>query len=68
MKSTIVALKSEAEFPRLMVLQDTNQVVLFTAPRIGTVVAGDYSPIGHHSDGWNFGSFKDFTGTVTLEN
>jgi len=45
-------------------------VVLFSAPRVGAVVAGQGKayPIGDHSVEWAAECFEDFHGEVTLSN
>lgn len=68
MKSTVSSrLVTSPVFPRLMVADD-GQVVLFIADRTGTVVKEGCDPIGDYSCSWHMPDFKDFTGTVTLEN
>jgi hypothetical protein len=68
MKTTIKEHQQcEKPFPKLMVSGDL--IVLFTNEHTGTVVhtVGGYS-MGYWDDSWKAYLFKDFHGTVTLEN
>ena len=64
-------------FPKLMVEKPeagTGAVVLFTAPKVGTVVYAGYDDeeppyeTGEHGTSWIMDCFKDFEGTVILSN
>lgn len=61
------------DYPKLRYcLSDKSLVVLFTAPKVGTVVNCGLFPerheIGQHKDCWNESAFQDFIGAVELEN
>lgn len=55
-------------FPKLMKLDESGQVVLFTNKVTGTVVTQGYWPIGTYKEEWVPERFKDFNGSVCLEN
>jgi len=56
-------------YPKLMV-SDDGQIVLMGSYGAGVVVrcAPTVSPVGFISRCWAMSCFKDYTGTVTLEN
>lgn len=61
------------DYPKLMYcLSDKSLVVLFTAPKVGTVVncrnADERHRVGSHQYEWNEIDFRDFIGVVELEN
>jgi hypothetical protein len=62
--------KKIVSYPKLRKSNLYGTIVLFVAPRMGTVVSagGGGNPIGYHSDSWSLESFEDFDGTVTLQN
>ncbi len=64
-------------FPKMMVHETSGVVVLFTSPKIGTVVYVDASAqsrvsestiLGQNTSLWSPREFSDFRGTITLEN
>ena len=56
-------------FPRLMVNDRTDLVVLFSDPDVGTVVSSkDACEVGDYVSDWIMDHFTDFEGTITLEN
>ena len=57
----VVTGKEEVSFPKPMISQ-TGTVVLFSEPRIGTVIVqgkGTLTEFAEHSDTWNMGLFTD---------
>ena len=70
MKSTLKQGKcSEKKYPKLM-QSDNGLMVLFTESSEGFVLydgGSDYC-IGYHSSTWHDDGFKDFDGTVELNN
>lgn len=72
MKSTVNCVDDtqEIKYPCLMEGKLTNMVVLFIAPRDGTVVyTGDSIwNEGFYTNTWHMDSFTPFNGTITLEN
>jgi hypothetical protein len=69
MKTTINE-KQEKPFPKLMEgkYQIGELIVLFTDKFTGKVVKSDFYPLGMSGKYWNPINFKDFHGTITLEN
>lgn len=70
MKTTIKEHKQEKPFPKLMV-SDTGVIVLFSDEINGVVIYDDTASfvIGEHNTNfWDMYEFKDFHGTITLEN
>ena len=60
------------DFPKLMV-SDAGRVVLFTDYDKGMLVGSTrkinaMEEIGYYSDNWCLSNFKDFKGSITLEN
>ena len=67
MKTTINEHKQEKPFPKLMHSDDL--VVLFTNDHTGTVICKVVGyTTGQWDDSWRTCLFKDFHGTITLEN
>ncbi len=59
----------ENSFPKLMIYTVSDLIVLMTSSMNGIVVAGNsYHELGKISDTWDMQHFKDFNGTVTLQN
>jgi len=58
------------QFPCLMLGRNSEQIVLFKAPKCGTVVSsGCYTANeGRYSTDWLMEVFEPFNGTLTLEN
>lgn len=59
------------KYPRIRVLKGSTLTILFTAPKVGTVLrdAGNsFYGVGHHAANWSEFDFEDFDGTVTLSN
>lgn len=74
-KATIVEKDTKSEFPVLMEIRNGNVVVLFIAPKKGTVVSSVNEPIykiGEYSETWaaynDQLTWKPFNGKVFLEN
>lgn len=73
-KATIVEKGTKSEFPVLMELRNGNVVVLFIAPKKGTVVSTKVATykIGEYSETWapynDKLTWKPFNGKVVLEN
>lgn len=74
-KATIVEKETKSEFPVLMELHKGNVVVLFIAPKKGTVVSSvneSVYKIGEYSETWAAYNdkliWKPFNGKVVLEN
>jgi hypothetical protein len=59
---------SELQFPKLMINSAGGDVVFMTSSRTGTVVYSGNFELGYTSSGWNTRYFKDYSGTITLEN
>ena len=60
--------KKEKPFPKLMIGRNNLSVVLFTAPRVGTVVhQGSGYAVGHYNTSWGT-LFDDYEGDVCLTN
>jgi hypothetical protein len=58
----------ELPFPKLMINSVGGDVVLMKSLGTGTIVyAGDFE-LGHTSSIWDTRCFKDYSGTITLEN
>ena len=58
-------------FPKLMCNEDFSKVIRFTSPKEGVIVflkGGSAYKVFEHSSGWNMNNFKDYNGTITLEN
>ena len=72
MKVTVNEMK-EIEYPWLGIHQD-GRVVLFSGVGIGTLIYYPYEfnaktyNTGFHNSNWFMGDFKEFKGTITLEN
>jgi len=61
--------KKVKEFPKLMINNGGNLIVLMTSDRCGVVVStNEFNKLGNISDVWSMDCFKDFNGTVTLQN
>ena len=59
----------EGEFPKLMINQGGNLIVLMTSVDIGTVLLSNKTyRMGYHSETWNTSTFSDYDGAVTLSN
>jgi hypothetical protein len=62
----------KTDFPKLMKYtgRDSNFVVLFSSAGLGMVVESqdDERPVGYYDDEWCINRFRDFHGSVTLEN
>lgn len=68
MKSTVEVKKAkDLPFPKLMKSTRSDKVVLFEKYRCGTVVS-DHKDMGMYSEIWLMQNFRDFDGSVTLEN
>ena len=57
---------AKEEYPCLKTDGD-GLVVLFTAPRIGTIVSG-WGDLGEFYESWDSDGFTTYHGTITLEN
>ena len=75
MKSELTERKVEekVEFPKLMESRDGEIVVLFKDSTSGTIVYSNASDVSTHVLGyaslnWCEGEFKDYKGTITLQN
>lgn len=53
-------------YPKLMRLDGSDKIVLFTSPKVGFVVHG--GEIGKRAVNWDIERFRDFDGEVTLSN
>lgn len=64
----------ETPFPKLMIGKQSGIIILATGIEdegIKGVVIGQESgvyKVGYYYDGWNRNNFKDYSGTITLEN
>ena len=58
--------KKEKPFPKLMI-SDRKVVVLFRKPKKGTVLYPNDYRLGKYSSNFNMENFKDFFGTIELE-
>ena len=61
------------EFPKLMMSNDSKIIVLFYNSTSGTIVYSNASAISTHVPGyvspdWREDEFKDYEGTLTLQN
>jgi hypothetical protein len=54
-------------YPKLMI-GTLGTIVLMTKESHGAVLQGDNYDTGHVNDDWSMSCFKDYTGTITLEN
>ena len=69
MKVTVNEESKEKGFPKLMINDDSDLIVLMTELGKGVVVRVDgHNPVGCYVDCWIMDYFKDFNGTVTLQN
>ena len=62
---------AEPDYPMIMKNKNTGIIVLFSAPRHGTVLRkGDYRlpETGEWFDAWNMSSFEPVSGDITLRN
>ena len=61
-------LENAVEYPKLMHGEE-GRVVLFTGHETGFLLNQDdlYS-LGHYSHNWKMGCFKDYDGSITLQN
>lgn len=59
--------QKEIEYPWLGVDQ-YGQVVLFTKDGVGTVICPNVYKLGKYLVTWDMEAFKEFKGTITLEN
>ena len=57
-------------FPKLMIGNRTNVIVLFSHIKTGTIqVKGNHSgQVGLHDSSWDMNYFKDYDGEITLSN
>jgi len=77
-KVTIPEKKQSLDFPMLMITKDGLIILAYHLETVtgylwGTVIStvitmGHSHGVGYHSTTWDFGSFKPYTGTITLEN
>ena len=56
------------DYPKLMKHDYGNSIVLMSSNEIGTVLSSDSYQQGYRASTWDMSLFKDYTGTVTLEN
>ena len=69
MKVTVNEESKEKEFPKLMINDKNDLIIFMTSRGVGFVVQPNkHDPIGNYSDSWAMHQFKDFNGTVTLQN
>jgi hypothetical protein len=60
--------KEVNNFPKLMKVKTSNSVLLFTSPKVGTVLVKDTDwEVGHYSQNWYPDCFEDFTGELILK-
>ena len=57
-------------FPKLMIGDFTNVIVLFSETSVGTVVerGANSELVGYFNDEWDMPYFKDYDGEITLSN
>jgi len=57
------------DYPKLMVAAD-GEIVLMCSHGKGVVIrcGNTINPVGQMSECWHMNCFKDYTGTITLEN
>tara|TARA_R110000796_G_scaffold213372_1_gene329490 strand:- start:65 stop:292 length:228 start_codon:yes stop_codon:yes gene_type:complete len=71
-KSKLSELDSKVKsFPKLMCNEDFSRVIRFTSLGEGVIVfqkGHSMYKIFKHSYGWNMNKFKDYNGTIILEN
>lgn len=68
MESKIVEIKEPVAYPKLMISEDKNIVVLFYELGRGQVVFSS-SPVfslGEYSESWRQSFYEDFHGTITI--
>ena len=61
----------EIPYPKLMLSMQSSMIVLMVKPREGVVLRtgkGSCNVVGDYSDEWSRTIFKDYKGTITLEN
>lgn len=58
--------KPNIPYPKLMKSKVSPTVVLFTEEHIGIVLISGLFNVGHFSDDWNMGQFKDYEGELSL--
>ena len=70
MKSTVLVTpcNKEIPFPKLMQREYDGIIVLFLQKGVGTVIANLNTNLGYQGKVWIMSDFKDFTGSVCLEN
>lgn len=69
MKVTVNEESKKKEYPKLMVGSDIDLIVFMTSYGKGFVVKGNnYNDIGDNCNTWAMDNFKDFNGSVTLQN
>ena len=70
MKSVIKESRPDNDFPCLLInkRQGMPFVVLFTAPKCGTVIFSGHTvyPVGAYGVDWKMSDFELFTGTIEL--
>lgn len=63
---------NNVKFPKLMIREDEDLIVLFCEDGIGTVVSylekSTYWEVGEQYNSWEMDDFKDYSGDVTLKN
>ena len=61
-------LENAVEYPKLM-HSDKGRIVLFTERGVGVLLnETGFDEAGHHSDEWSMSNFKDYDGSITLQN
>lgn len=70
MKCKVTPKKSTSEYPKLMINEYEEIIVLMINDEIGTVIHSndDSWKIGDYEESWEMDGFKDFYGTIELSN
>lgn len=63
-------IQKEFSFPCILIEKEDENIVLFTAHRIGTVLSSKHKnlPIGFFSKSWGMDDFKPLSGPIKLKN
>jgi hypothetical protein len=59
--------RKDIPYPKLMTAKE-GLIVLMIKPKCGVVIAASSYSIGYYSDAWNMNCFRDFEGSVELQN
>lgn len=66
MIKSVVECKDRSEYPKIMINNSADIIVLFTDEAHGTIIHSLKNTYGNYYDSWEIDSFKQFHGSVTL--